>query len=64
MVSIETRMGPSSNLHAPEIVPMSKEDQSGRYPLYEVLDTQEQAMAAAAIRNRGKDVPVPPIPSA
>jgi hypothetical protein len=57
------RQGP--NLPAPEIVTMSKgESQSGRYPLYEIFETQEQAMAAAAIRNRGKDIPVPPIPSA
>jgi len=56
------RQGP--NLPAPEIVPLSKEeDQFGRCPLYEIFDTQEQAMAAAAIRNRGKDMPVPPIPS-
>jgi hypothetical protein len=56
------RQGP--NLPAPEIIPVSKEENlPGRYPLYEVFDTQEQAMAAAAIRNRGKDIPAPPIPS-
>jgi len=44
---------------------MSKEgSQACKYPLYEVFETQEQAMTAAAIRNRGKDIPVPPIPSA
>jgi hypothetical protein len=57
------RHGP--NLPAPEIAPISKEgDQFGGYPLYEIFDTHEQAVAAAAIRNRGKDTPVPSIPSA
>jgi hypothetical protein len=35
----------------------------GQYPFYEVYDTKEQALAAAAIRNQGKDIPPPPVVS-
>jgi hypothetical protein len=30
-----------------------------RYPYYQVYNTQEEALAQTAIRNRGKDLPTP-----
>jgi len=34
-----------------------------KYPLYEIFDTPQQALAAMEIRNRNKDIPEAPLPS-
>jgi hypothetical protein len=58
------REGPSLPAPPLSLVPNNGESEpTVKYPLYEVFDTQEQASARAAIRNRGKDIPVPPTAS-
>jgi len=48
----------------PEVGPIGEESKvASKYPLYEVYDTPEQALAGIAIRARGKDIPEPPLPS-
>jgi len=57
------REGPT--LAAPALHKIGSEDGPivNPYPFYEVYDTKEQALAAAAIRNQGKDIPPPPVVS-
>jgi hypothetical protein len=57
------REGPT--LAAPALPEIRSEDGTvvGQYPFYEVYDTKEKALAAAAIRNQGKDIPPPPVVS-
>jgi hypothetical protein len=57
------REGPT--LAAPALPEVRGEDSPGvsQYPFYEVYDTKEQALAAATIRNQGKDIPPPPVVS-
>jgi hypothetical protein len=52
-------------LAAPALPEVSGEDgpSVSQYSFYEVYDTKEQASAAAAIRNQGKDIPPPPVVS-
>jgi hypothetical protein len=53
-------------LPAPVLAEVTSEDESQditRYPFYEVYNTREQALAAAATRNQGKDIPTPPLAS-
>jgi hypothetical protein len=54
------RDGPS--LAAPALPEInSEEGQIGsKYPFYEVYETKEQALAAAARLGQGKDIPPPP----
>jgi len=40
----------------------TKERNTVSYPFYEIYDSEEQALAAAAIRDQGKDIP-PPLPA-
>lgn len=48
----------------PEVGPIGEESEAkNKYPLYEVYDTPEQALAGIAIRSRGKDIPEAPLPS-
>ncbi len=37
------------------------ESPHAKYPLYEEYHTKEEALAAAAIRNQGKDIPPAPL---
>ncbi|KIM23714.1 hypothetical protein M408DRAFT_27671 [Serendipita vermifera MAFF 305830] len=57
----------ASGSPAPPLPKVVLEDTSesiamGGYPFYEEFDTEEQALAAAVIRNRPKDIPAPPLP--
>lgn len=59
------REGPEMSAPALPSVVSSSGDEFLRpkYPLYEEYDSEEQARAAATIRNRGKDIPAPPLVS-
>lgn len=48
----------------PEDIPKAKDDRKPTdYLLYEEFNTPEEAAAAKVIRDRGKDVPPPPLAS-
>jgi hypothetical protein len=57
------REGPS--LAAPALPEISGEGGQirSRYPFYEVYETKEQALAAAATLREGKNIPPPPVVS-